>query len=324
VPGYDAEKDLLRLTQLQLKMAYKHERDQTAVIAFVRNLTLPQRDALNDEFKAQSELDIAGFFAGNISSSKVWTVLCSVAWGPLISDVELLHTTMSDNDADEMFLTEVLLDRPQQELNLLIDTYKLRFENSLVDDVKRSTKGNLGRMFVMALKSQRPPDSAPVDRKQVSADVDKLVKAGKDKEEMPFIEVFVRSSRPHLAAVITACAQKNRSLSKVIKKNFSNGLKNALLYVLHGVKAKRDGQGIWRDAKLLEATMAGFGTRDTTLVYRIVRAHWDRARFERIQAAFESRYGRTLEKRVRGETSGTYRVAMTMLIRDDDGWEDVE
>ena len=28
---------------------------------------------------------------------------------------------------------------------------------------------------------------------------------------------------------------------------------------MHGAKPKRDGQGIWRDAKLLEKSMAGLG-----------------------------------------------------------------
>ena len=30
----------------------------------------------------------------------------------------------------------------------------------------------------------------------------------------------------------------------------------SLVYVIHGVKCKRDGEGFWRDAKLLEQSMA--------------------------------------------------------------------
>ena len=39
---------------------------------------------------------------------------------------------------------------------------------------------------------------------------------------------------------------------------------------MHGAKSKRDGQGIWRDAKLLEKSMAGLGTKDAQLIYRFV------------------------------------------------------
>lgn len=47
-------------------------------------------------------------------------------------------------------------------------------------------------------------------------------------------------------------------------------METSLLYVMHGAKSKRDGQGIWRDAKLIEKSMAGLGTRDTQLIYRFV------------------------------------------------------
>ena len=47
-------------------------------------------------------------------------------------------------------------------------------------------------------------------------------------------------------------------------------MESSLLYLMHGAKAKRDGQGIWRDAKLIEKSMAGLGHRDTQLTYRFV------------------------------------------------------
>ena len=79
-----------------------------------------------------------------------------------------------------------------------------------------------------------------------------------------------------------------KSLSRVIKKTLcvsfplflirifillfvsSGHMKDSLLYMVHGAKSKRDGQGFWRDAKLLEKSMAGLGTRDTQLIYRFV------------------------------------------------------
>jgi annexin A7/11 len=44
----------------------------------------------------------------------------------------------------------------------------------------------------------------------------------------------------------------------------------AFLHIIEGAKPKRDGQGIWRDAKLIDKAMVGFGTKDTELVYRFV------------------------------------------------------
>lgn len=95
----------------------------------------------------------------------------------------------------------------------------------------------------------------------------------------------------------------------------SGDIERALLFILHGVKQKRDGQGIWRDAKLLEKTMAGLGTRDTQLVYRTLRAHWNPHRMEAIKEAYKNRFGKTLEARIRGETSGSYRDLLVKVVR---------
>lgn len=47
-------------------------------------------------------------------------------------------------------------------------------------------------------------------------------------------------------------------------------MKTALLHIVEGAKPKRDGQGVWRDAKLIDKAMVGFGTRDNELVWRYV------------------------------------------------------
>jgi annexin A7/11 len=108
-------------------------------------------------------------------------------------------------------------------------------------------------------------------------------------------------------------------------------MQESLLYIVHGVKPKRDGQGFWRDAKLLEKSMAGLGTRDTQLIYRfvlfyivsyshlfffrLVRAHWDPNRLEAVKDAYKRRYGKPLEGRVKGETSGEYQKLLVAIVK---------
>jgi annexin A7/11 len=106
---------------------------------------------------------------------------------------------------------------------------------------------------------------------------------------------------------------------------------------MHGAKSKHDGQGFWRDAKLIEKSMAGLGTRDTQLIYRLVplivcfcfcftdkdlillyrlvRAHWDPNRLEAIKDAYRRRYGKPLEGRVKGETSGDYQKLLVAIVK---------
>lgn len=61
--------------------------------------------------------------------------------------------------------------------------------------------------------------------------------------------------------------------------------------------------------------MAGLGTKDTQLIYRLVRAHWDALRMEAVKDAYQRRYKKSLESRVKGETSGLYRDLLVALVK---------
>lgn len=88
---------------------------------------------------------------------------------------------------------------------------------------------------------------------------------------------------------MTAFKQRNgKSLTNQIKQHFRGHLQDALLFAVEG--GKRDGMGIWRDAKRFEAAMAGAGTSDDLLIARTVRAHWDRNRLEQIKLAYQQKY----------------------------------
>ena len=48
----------------------------------------------------------------------------------------------------------------------------------------------LGIVFIMALNAQRPPDTLPVDPKQVAADVETLHSAAKKREEVRLLTIL--------------------------------------------------------------------------------------------------------------------------------------
>ena len=51
------------------------------------------------------------------------------------------------------------------------------------------------------------------------------------------------------------------------------------------------------------------------ILYRLVRAHWNPNRLEAIKIAYKQRYGKPLEARVRGETSGDYQKLLVAIIK---------
>ncbi|KAF8064858.1 hypothetical protein FPV67DRAFT_1500437 [Lyophyllum atratum] len=240
----------------------------------------------------------------------------ALAVGPLAWDAELIRGALAGLGTKEEILTELILGRSSAEIRLLISAYRYKFSRDLVKEVKDDLSGKTERMFVMALTANRPPDSTPVNHDAVVKDVDALYQAGQGKigtDQMVFCEVLINRSQPHITAVIGEYGKRYRSLSKVIKSEFSGHMKAGFLHIVHGAKPKRDKTGIWRDAKLVDKAMVGFGTRDNELVWRMVRGHWDPMRMAAMRDAYLARTRKTLESRLADETSGSYKKLMLAL-----------
>ncbi|KAG2022452.1 annexin A4 [Coprinopsis cinerea AmutBmut pab1-1] len=310
VPGYDPEPDfeLLQAARGQAKVdlydQYKRQDENTVAVPIVK-LTLQQRDALNDYFVAKTGADIPTHMDRVVQTLAMKDIIKALIWGPLLFDAYLLKKCLSRLWRDEMILAEVILNRDHDDLRLLTQAFKQQHNKELIEAVKNSLSNKIQRVLVMALNCQRTPDNVPVDQTQVLADVETLANACKKRQDLPFFEIFINRSRPHLTAVITAYDQSQpKTLSKAVKRACSGDAKNALLYILHGLKPKRgvEQASIWRDAKLIEKTMAGLGTNESRLVYRIIRAHWDPSRMAAIKEVYETKYGKTIEHRISKET----------------------
>jgi len=316
VPGYDPASDYNQIA----RAIFNDVGDETKLLKILSPLNVFQMDALNDYCVAKSGITLADKLE-KATSGNFGTAIRALALGPLGFDVDLARKALVGLGTNEMLLVELILGRPGHEIRWLKTGYRLRYGRDLVDEVKSDLSGKTERMFIMALNTQKPVDSpyTPILADAVNADVEILHNASKKKDEIAFCEVLINRSDSHLATVIEGYSRRYKSLSKVIKKTFSGTMEEALLYIVHGVKPKRDRQGYWRDGKLLEKTMAGMGTKDTQLIYRLIRAHWNPQRLEAIKEAYKRRYGKALENRVKGETSGPYRDLLLTIVKSGEG-----
>lgn len=106
-------------------------------------------------------------------------------------------------------------------------------------------------------------------------------------------------------------------------------MRDALFFIARGVEA--DGDGVVRDCELLHAAMAGMGTKDERMcvclsfllrvsadlvdrIYRLVRNHWNRPRFNAIKNQYQVLYRNSLRRAVEGETTGKYEKALVGII----------
>jgi annexin A7/11 len=124
--------------------------------------------------------------------------------------------------------------------------------------------------------------------------------------------IMVARSTAHLQAVAQAYQHHHRkSLAAMIKSEFSGHMEDALLYIANTAIQGSAG----RDAELIEDSMKGMGTKDERLIYRVVRAHWNRVQFEQLKHIYASTQSKKgLRARVSGETSGDYKRMLEAII----------
>lgn len=105
------------------------------------------------------------------------------------------------------------------------------------------------------------------------------------------------------------------TLTRAIKRAYTGTLSKLLLHVVEAAKKDDEHFGVWRDAKLLErAFEGGPGAKADALAWRLVRIHWDHARFRLVQQAYKKKYRRALLDRVRADTSGALRDLLEKMV----------
>jgi annexin A7/11 len=286
--------------------------DEKALIRILSNKDPLQIEALRSEYERtfsrrlvrDIEKETSGWFE---------TGLVQLARGPLLTDVHLLHWSMSGPGTKEVVLNDVLLGRSNADIHAIKSTYKREFGRSLEDAVRGDLSMKTERHFMMVLAGKRAEDSAPVDPRQVDDDVMHLYKATEGKvgtDEILVCSILTHRNDNQIRAISHAYRQKfNKDLVRVIRSEFSGHMKEALLYQLEAATDK-----YMHAAILLEDSMAGMGTKDHLLVARVIRYHWDRNTLSNVKGAFQQRYNRSLASRIRGETSGDYERLMLACI----------
>lgn len=216
----------------------------------------------------------------------------------------------------EDLLNEVLLCRSNEEIFLLKEGYRRLYNKNLVQVVRGELSMKTERMFNMALAGTRD-ENPMVNHQLVQQDVETLYRAGPGKigtDEIAICGILLQRSNQHLQAIAQAFPQRHRTtLSKMIESEFSGHMRDGLLHIARF--AENDGDGAHRDAYMLEQAMAGMGTKDERLCYRLCRMHWNRPRFAMIKQQYQGMYRRDLISRVKSETSGKYENALVALIQ---------
>jgi annexin A7/11 len=244
--------------------------------------------------------------------------------GPLGFDVWLLHRACHGAGTHENLLTEVLAGRTNEDIVALKAEYHRTYHHELDHVIRGELSMKTERMFNMILavylygnyliKANRPPEYAPIDPRQIEDDIRALYNAGEGRagtDEITFCGIILNRSDAQLRQIAAGYKHHHRhSLLHAIHSEFSGHMREVLIQALEGAL-----DPMARDATLIEQAMEGAGTKDERLTYRIIRAHWrGRQYLAGVEGAYQSKYHKSIIRRVKGETSGDYERLLIAVL----------
>jgi len=238
--------------------------------------------------------------------------LCCALSMPIVEyDCECLHKAIAGLGTDEKCLIEILVGRTNSDIRALCEAYKRKYGKELKDDVKGDTSGYTYRLFKVLLQANRDESNSP---RNVEADAEALYKAGEGRigtDEMAIINLLCGLPDAHLRQVFDFYEKKyGHSVEKAISKEFSGDIMKTLTSLVTSIRNKAE-----YIADLFEKSMKGLGTDDEKLIRLVVRHRHEQV-ITPIKIAYENKYGKSLAKRIKGDTSGDYCKLLLTCIHE--------
>ncbi|KAK2783501.1 hypothetical protein FQN52_009621 [Onygenales sp. PD_12] len=300
--------------------------DEARLISILTRLSAPEMALLRKTYRHEIGKSLEEVVADRVARN-FGEVLLALVRGPLMNDVIIaglaLTNTGESGGGEAWQLNDALLGRSNADLRAIKGAFKSRYGVELGTRVARNPKvtGPLGKFYQAVLRAERTEEYLPVDMGLVEGDVGKFLAAPKRMDAGPAEDELAvllgTRSEAHLRAVAVAwdARQGNAGVSfekKVAAIWAAEGRKNmkrAALWVVRGAVDRGAAE-----AKLLRKTMKGLGTRDTLLIRRVVRVHWDQARCAAVKDAYQRRFGAGLVEEIKKETSGDYEKALVACL----------
>ncbi|KAF2745438.1 Annexin [Sporormia fimetaria CBS 119925] len=243
--------------------------------------------------------------------------LVEIARGPLLADVHAIKKAVKGMGTNEDMLDDVLVGRSNADIAAIKAEYRREHGFPLESDVERDLSGATKQLYTMIMAAKRNEDSDPVNPQQIDSDVDALQSAFGNfmtKNSVKACEILTSRNDAQIRAISKRFSEKyGEPFEKTIKKTFDGHMERVLLLLV----ARAENRAM-SDAERLEEAMAGVGTKDTLLIQRVVRAHWDRNHMRQVINSFQQlpkQKEKDLVKRIEGETRGDYEKILVACVK---------
>ncbi|KAI8056145.1 hypothetical protein BDF22DRAFT_326720 [Syncephalis plumigaleata] len=229
---------------------------------------------------------------------------------PCVYDAELIREASKGAGTREGVIIEVMIRRPNADMQYLAQTYRGLYNKELEAEMRSEFSGNAQYLFTILCQARRD-EHGLYDPIPDADTIQRCLHGDVRRDEVTLIQLLAGRSDAHLRNVFNAYTQRyQRRIEDVIKKELSGDLQRGLHALVQCVQ-----NAPLYIAELLESAMAGLGTNERRLSRVIIR---NRGPFmEHVKLAYVQRYGKSLRKRIEGETSGDYRRLLLAYINDD-------
>ncbi|KAL5412911.1 hypothetical protein PMIN04_009648 [Paraphaeosphaeria minitans] len=240
--------------------------------------------------------------------------LVQIARGPLIGDCYTLYQAMKGLGTKEAALDDVLIGRSNADVNAIKAEYHNIFKKTLEADLKGDLSAATEKMYMMVIAARRAEDSSPTMPQAVEQDVTELQRGMGNmisKNASSVCDLLFTRNDAQVRAIAQSYQQRfHEPLVKTLKSKFSGHMEDALVLLVERAIDRAEAE-----ATRLEDSMAGLGTKDELLVQRVVRCHWDHGLMRAVSDAYQRKYGKSLVRRIEGETRGDYERLMVACVQ---------
>ena len=288
--------------------------DEKALIKVLGPLGPVERYHLAKKYEEEYGTSLAKLMEKEEGNSDFGKVLQLLAQPIEEAECSIIHMACKGMDTNEKLIYTILCGRSNEEINILKKTYYRMYGKDLTAKLAGELGGNLELLITACLQAEEEEyDSEIHTDEKAKDDARAFDKAGREKmgtDEATLFKLICTSPPAYLHKVNLAHVERaGYSLSVALEKELGGKAEAA---AIHAVNMKL--KPVETAVRLIESTMKGVGTDEYDLAVMILIYQ---ALLGSGFPAYEEEYGKTLEKRVKGELRGDFEDLIVEMIEAD-------